>query len=686
MTVATGFKRLGLALALALILGGGALLVLNLLISTDAVRDRVRAEMRSVTGFEPDIRGTGTVSLFPSGTVSFSDVTMGDRAEPALRAERLVAHLKFLPLLIGRAEIGDVTLERPRIALTLTANGRSNWSNLLDRLERGQTAGAQQTPLFSEIRIQRGTILVRDARRNIEERLDDVEMSLAWPHISKSFGATGRFRWRGEAMDASLTMSDFAAALAGNRTGLKLRVAGTSAKVAFDGNLSVKPTLKIEGVLAADAANLRDTLVWAGQKPLPGGGFERFALKAQANVVGGTIALSGVNVELDGNRAEGVLTFATDGRQTLQGTLAADTLDLSPYIAAVRVLAASQREWNSSHISLDGLTGFDVDLRLSAANVVLPGTKLGRTAVGANLRGGHLTITVGESQAFGGVIKGAFTIANFETGVDVKSQIQFVGVDLTACLGQLLGLKRLEGSGNVVLALEGSGGSVLAITRTLTGSASVMGEKGALAGLNVEQLLRRLERSPLSGGGAYRTGRTPYDKLTVILQIAKGVATITDARVAGPSVQLALTGSALIPSRELSLKGTAGLLTDSGKDGAKAVKFELPFFVEGSWDDPIMLPDPQILIRRSGAAAPLLDAVREKEARDAVRAAIKKLTGGAAAPAAPAATASAPADAQATPAPAGTAPSASGEPAPATEPRLAAEPAPAPPPPQTPAQ
>jgi AsmA protein len=632
LTVATGFKRLGLTLALAFVLGAGVLMALNRLVSTDAIRDKVQSEIRSVTGFEPDIRGAGTVALFPSGTVSFADVTMGQSGtgqggEPALKAERLVAHLKFFPLLIGRAEIDDVTLERPQIALHVTADGHSNWSNLLQRLERGQEAGSEQAPLFSEIRIQDGTIILRDMKRGLDERLDQVEMSFAWPQISKSFGATGRFRWHGEMMDASLTVSDFAAALAGNHSGLKFRVAGTTAKIAFDGSFSMKPTLKVEGTLAADAANLRDTLVWAGRKALPGGGFERFALKAQANVVGGTIALSNVNVELDGNKAEGVLTFATDGRQTLQGTLAADKLDLSPYVATVRLLATSQREWSSSPISLDGLAALDVDLRLSAASVALPGATLGRTAIGANLRGGHLSVTVGESQAFNGVIKGSFTLSNFETGVDLKSQMQFIGVDLSACLGQLIGMHRLEGKGNVGLALEGSGDSILALTRTLTGSASVTGEKGALIGLNVEQLLRRLERSPLSAGAEYRAGRTPYDKLAVVLRIAKGVATISDARVSGPSVQLALTGSALIPTRELSLKGTAGLMI-AGINGTQTPKFELPFFVEGSWDDPIMLPDPQILIRRSGAAAPLLDAVRDKKARDAVRSAIKQLTGG----------------------------------------------------------
>ena len=38
--------------------------------------------------------------------------------------------------------------------------------------------------------------------------------------------------------------------------------------------------------------------------------------------------------------------------------------------------------------------------------------------------------------------------------------------------------------------------------------------------------------------------------------------------------------------------------------------------VLGTWDDPLFWPDIQLLIRRSGAAAPLLDAVRDRLKRD----------------------------------------------------------------------
>ncbi len=610
----------------------GVLTTAGYLISPDTVRGEVLNGIRTATGLDPIMRGKATVSLFPKGSVSFADVVLGDAERPALTAEKLTARLRFFPLLIGRVEVADVSLEQPTIAVDIDADGKSNWSVLIDALVHGKKPSEARTvATFSEMRIDNGTVILRNRATNTVETLNAVDFSLAWPSISKSFGATGHFVWRDEPVDASVTLADFPAALRGNRTGLKLRVAGAPMKAAFEGSISIKPTLKIEGTLAADAPSLRSALAWTGHNPPPGGGFSRFAIKAQTNVVGGNIGLSGVNVELDGNSAEGVLTFATDGRQTLQGTLAAGTLDLSPYVSTVRLLASNQREWNSSRITPDGLSGIDFDLRLSAANVVVSNAKLGRTAIGANLRAGHLAITIGEAQAYGGVIKGSLALANFEAGIDLKSQMQFIDVDLENCLGQLFGLHRLAGKGNISFNVEGTGESVLAVTRTLNGTAGLIGQNGALTGLNVEQLLRRLERRPLSGGGEFRTGSTPYDKIIVGLKIAQGTVSVEDVKIEGSAVRLGLAGTASIPERELDLKGTATLVS-AVRPGAAA--FELPFVVQGSWDDPLMLPDPEALIRRSGAAAPLLNAVRERNAPSAIRSAIERLTG--ATPAAPA--------------------------------------------------
>jgi len=630
VTAATGFKRLGIAIAAVMVASFAALGAMALLIPTDTVREATKAEIRNVTGLSLVLRGDVAVSLFPTGSVSFGNVTLGDDAKPVLAADRLTARLRFFPLFAGRVEIADVSLIHPRINVTFDRDGHSNWAALIDALARALGPKANRpvnASSFTEIRITQGTIAVDDAARGITETFRDVELALAWPSISKSFAATGHFVWHDEPIESSITLTDFAAALAGDRSGLKVRLTGAPVKFGFEGNWSTQPTLKIEGTLAADSPSLRDTFRWAGLKPLSGGGFGRFALKAKTNVSGGTIALTTVNVDLDGNVAEGVLAFATDGRQTLQGTLAADELDLTPYINTIRLLTNNDRDWNRVPLVIDGLTGVDLDLRLSAARITLGRAKLGRTAVATNLRGGKLLVTIGESQAFGGILKGSLALAASDAGAEFKSQLQFVDVDLEKCLGDIFQFRRLDGRGDIAVAIDATGNSVLAMTRTLNGTASLNGRQGSLVGWNVEQLLRRLERRPLSGTGDFRNGKTPFEKLTAEFKIADGVATVETVNLEGSKVRLGLAGSASIPARDFDLHGVAALASTTAADAPPA--FELPFVVQGPWDDPMLLPDTQALIQRSPVASPLLNAVRNRNTRDTVRSAIERLTGGA---------------------------------------------------------
>jgi len=217
-------------------------------------------------------------------------------------------------------------------------------------------------------------------------------------------------------------------------------------------------------------------------------------------------------------------------------------------------------------------------------------------------------------------MKGSIGFAIADGGVEASSHLQFIDVDLESCLREVFGVQKLTGRGNMTLNVDGSGDSVLALTNTLNGIASVNAHSGALVGINVEQLLRRLERRPLSGNGDFRSGRTPFDELVINMKIAQGTVSLDEMHVDGPAVRLAISGQASVPMRDLDLKGTATLIsteTDS--------QFELPFVVQGRWDDPIMLPDAQSLIRHSGAAAPLLDAVKGHSAGEAVRSVIDKL-------------------------------------------------------------
>ena len=273
---------------------------------------------------------------------------------------------------------------------------------------------------------------------------------------------------------------------------------------------------------------------------------------------------------------------------------------------------------------LNSLSTTDLDMRLSAAKVTVGASKLGRTAFGANLRGGALALSVGEAQIYGGVARGSFGIARSDAVADVKAQFQFTDVDLQSCASELFGVTKLSGRGNLNVSLVASGSSPFGLAQSLDGTATLTGHDGAISGFNVEQLLKRLERRPLSGGGNFRSGSTPYDNLTIAVKFADGIATAEDIRVEGPAAHLTLTGTASVPAREYDMKGVASL--NSASSGAPG--FDLPFVVQGPWDDPLIFPDPESLIRRSPASAPLLDAVKDRKTRDAVRSVLERFTGG----------------------------------------------------------
>lgn len=626
MTLIQVIKRL--AAPAAAVLGAGVLtlMLMSLVIDKDAARRSVEEQIRAATGLELVVHGKTEVSVFPGSYVTLHQVALkGESAgSSTLTVDALTANLSLLPIFTRRFEVTDLALLSPHVTVTRNADGESNWTPIIRTLVRNMKPNTASPVSFSEIRVMQGTVLFRDEIHHTDETIDKIGLSLGWPSISRSFAATGQFDWRDEHVDATLSVADFAAMLEGDRSGVKVRLASAPLKIGFDGAVSNRSSLLLDGTLTADSTSLRDALRWIGQTPLANGGFGRFSMKARANIVGESVALTNVNVDLDGNAAEGVLTYNSNtGQRTLQGTLAADALDLTPYIGTIRLLASGARDWNRQLFDLRGLSATDLDMRLSAAKVTVGSSKFGRTAIGANLRGGTLALSVGEAQIYGGTVKGSLGISRAADSADFKAQFRFNDVDLEASGNELFGVRALRGRGDLIVSLEASGSSAFALAQSVDGTATLTARDGSIVGFNIEQLLKRLEKRPLSGAGNYRSGSTPFEKLNASVSINNGIANIDNIQIDGPATQVTLAGTASIPSREYDLKGTASLVPASDSTPG----FQLPFVVQGPWDDPLIFPDSDILIRRSQGAAPLLDSLKDHKTRDAVKAVIDRLTG-----------------------------------------------------------
>ncbi len=219
-------------------------------------------------------------------------------------------------------------------------------------------------------------------------------------------------------------------------------------KVAFDGTMNSNPTLKIDGSH------------FGGRDPVAGYASHRWPtavhrtrlqqIRTQGDhqrAGGGTAALSPMNIELDGNAAEGVLSYTFGSRRSLQGTLAAENIDLTPYVSTFHILANNARDWNRSPLTLDGILPRRMWISvLSAARIAIGNTKIGRTALAANMRGTAISTWLSVNPRPSTVsLPDRFSIAKTKSGANIKSQMQFADVDLNRALSQLFGVKRLEG-------------------------------------------------------------------------------------------------------------------------------------------------------------------------------------------------------------------------------------------------
>jgi AsmA protein len=371
---------------------GAAMVALPRLVSEDEARAAATRALLDLTGIEPEI-GSARLVLLPRPAVRIESVRIDDGVRPAFSARALQATLQFFPLLQGRAAIAALAFERPRLTVQTDDKGVF----MIGLPFRADPAGAD-VAARPEIRIVDGRLMIHAADGELIESISAIDCALAW--TGAGLTASGSFHWRAVPTDISLSIVDTAALVRGDRSGLRLRLDSEPMRIGFDGGIVYLNGLQADGVVSAEARSLRNALALLPAGPLTRGGFGPFQIKAQATLTPTSVNLSGLTVELDGNRAEGGLTLKHEaGRILVQATLASEASDFTPYSGGLALTGDDGRDWSREPIQLDMLDAFDLDLRLSSRRVTVRKTEFARVAAAATMRNGQFALSVGEATA-----------------------------------------------------------------------------------------------------------------------------------------------------------------------------------------------------------------------------------------------------------------------------------------------
>jgi AsmA protein len=291
------------------------------------------------------------------------------------------------------------------------------------------------------------------------------------------------------------------------------------------------------------------------------------------------------------------------GRLALTGTLAADTLDLSGFLAPFAQAIAPNGGWSWEPLSLSGAAAADLDLRLSATTARVGAAKLSDVALNVLIKPGRLEAALGRAGLADGSVKGRLLLVSTPDGVDLKAHGNAQGLDIAALTTSLSSSNWIAGTASGQFTLEAAGPTAAEMAQRANGRATIAVKQGEFVGLALDDALKRFERQPLSASLNLRSGRTPFREAQATLSLTDGIGEISDGSFTAAALKGRVRGRIVAPERSLVAKAAVESLAPVTEGKLSPA---LAFEISGTWGDLSILPDAKALIERSGAARLLL--------------------------------------------------------------------------------
>lgn len=577
--------------------------------SSKALLEEVALQIQTSSGLFVAAQGRSTFSVLPRPHITIERIAFADPlAALTIQADRLYGALNVLRLLAGRLELSTVTLTRPDIAIDLDRKPMS---------AAGAAAVAAAVPPSSP-QAQKadqallGVVSIVDGRARVrhgggkEEIVEKIDANLDWRTVGAPATLTAAFSWRGERPNALVWIARPSALLRCEPTPATIRLDSAAVRLEAEGMGQACATPRFVGRVSGSSPSLRQALsLFDLSVPLPGP-FEHIQLSGQASVAAHELQLTSANFLADGNEFQGSMLLRAEGdRPLVQASLFSNFVSLRPITGDLPPFLGADGQWSREVLSLPDLNGADVDLHLSATHARLARLNLTDAALSLALRMGRLEIALSDAKAYRGALKARATLtANASGALEFHANAQTVGIDAGTLLWDTAAREDLSGSLDMAATLDARGESIAQFMRDLDGRTTFSLTQGEFAGINLERALRRLDKRPLSSALDIRSGRSAVDRATATIRIDKGTAFIEEGMAFGPGFSLVFSGSTRIPDRSLAITAQASEADTLGKPREKGL--HIGFDLSGFWEEPNLVPDAQALIKRSGAAAPLL--------------------------------------------------------------------------------
>ena len=528
-----------------------------------------------------------SLSLFPSVSVSFSDLSIGNpkgfSSDTFMKIDSLEAKIKLLPLLSKQLRISRFVVGGLKVNLERNGDGRENWVFGEHRTEhQGSDGWRGLSPLFEQgtadlLGVTDGTVTWNDRVNNTGFQISDLMLLLknVTPDNPASLECVAVFRGAPVRLDG--TIGPLRSLVRQDRLPLDLHLKMTELfNAGIKGRMMVsnrRPSWNI----TVDIPDVSPRKIF---EKFHFGRLPQFADSSAFNSLSLRTAINGSKQQISFDN--GVASF-DDSRLTFSGSVKnlfnpeiqfladLDQIDLDRYMPAEKKADHTQTDSDTDGEKTTPvrLQGFKIDGIVKAEELMFSGHQLSQGMV-------HLVVDDNLLQAdplsfvlYSGNVHSKIVVDFRGELPEASLNLVSEGVDITPLLHDLFGSEPVSGRGNMALNLASAGTGFSEILTNLEGRGTLMVEKGMLSGYDFHTIFGEGETPRQAGtGDGEQDGpdllKTPFTELSSEFNFHGGILESTSTSLQTSFGKIVVAGDIDFVGRTLNLQLVRSDLPEGG--------------------------------------------------------------------------------------------------------------------------
>lgn len=606
--------------------------VVTQFISEDDIVAQVSAKVEQATGRVLSVDGSKDLKIFPSlslvlGDVRFANSETGTKPD-MMNISELKIHISWMSLIDRELSIDKFVITNPQILLETDSNGKGNWSFLPETVpveDEPQSSGNDGMELpegfdvsLGQVEVVGGTLTYIDGVTHQKTMVNDVNVAIALPSLSKPLTVAGKVTYQDQAFSLVTEVTTPMAVIEQKDFSLTLALSSDLGNVNYQGEVlqQNQSGQTFSGELSAVVPSVKQLLAWQGisleAKPEA---FNQMSLDSKVNFYNNELTLNALTFALDELNVTGQSTITLGDKPSITAEVDLGELDLNPYLPEKEddessKTAKSQEDekqgkpepivWDDTNIDLSGLNAANVVLNVRSSMLKVNDVTLGKNQLSVVLKDAVANIELKEFEAYQGNGKGIITVDGRAAPYKVDTKFSLEGVNAEPLLIDAAGFDKLVGTGNFELALNTLGNSQKSFVDALNGDLSFAFTDGAVKGFNLAAIARSAQGLLQGDMAAVNldkdfsdSEKTDFAALTGSFKVVNGKATSDDISLVNPFIRVAGDGYVDLPKTKVNMKVKTTLVasTQGQEAGDDSSGIVIPIKIKGSFEDIKVKPD-----------------------------------------------------------------------------------------------